>query len=240
MCGGVNELRRSLGLVFGNREARVQSRLHRQPCPEIDHAENFVDDLVGVTRAGPPGGRLKIVAGDGVDDDFSRRGIEFVPEFVNAAGVGLVGDHNDRGDAPAPERTADDFEFILSVDDGGIQDVNRFCGNTLAAKHLIVAIGFAGIKNAEFGELLRLRAGAGQPDFCGVTIVVKGCGFEGARGEIATEDGDGAGLVQRILFDQPVADAQQERETGGKREESERAEDGEDTERVSDEVVGAS
>ena len=173
MCGDGNEFRRSLGLVFGNRYTRVQCGLHRQACPEIDHAENLVDDLVGIARACPPSRRLEVIIRDGVNDYFSRRRIEFVPECVDAAGVGFVGDHNDGGNVFLPEGAADDFQFILRVDDRGIQYVDRFCGDTLAAKNLVVEVGFAGVMNAEFGEFLRLCAGAREPDLSGVTVAIR-------------------------------------------------------------------
>lgn len=228
--GDGNEFRSWLGLVFRNRNTRVQRGLHRESRPEVDHAENFVDDLMGVVRAGPPSRRLEVIFRDGVNDYFSRRGIESVPEFVHATGMSFVGDHNDGGGVFLAEGAADDFQLILGVDDRGIQHVNRFCGDTLATKDLIIEVGFTGIMNAEFGELFRLCAGAREPDFCGVTVVVKSCGFESARGEISAEDGDGGCLLQGILFHQPVADAQQERETGRECEQSKGAEDGEDPE----------
>jgi len=216
----------------------VQCGLHRESRPEIDHAENFVDDLMGVARACPPSRRLEVISRDGVNNYFSRRRIQFVPEFVHTAGVGLVGDHNHRGDVFLPEGGADDFQLILGVDDRGIQYVDRFCGDTLAAKHLIVVVGFGGVMNTQIGEFLRLCAGAGEPDLSGVTVAIKGSGFESARGEISAEDGNGAGLLQGIFFDEPVADNQHERETGGKSEKSDSAEDGEDTEHLTDEIVG--
>jgi len=238
LCGDGNELRRSLGLVFGNGYTRVRCGLHRESRPEIDHAENLVDDLMGVAGACPPSRRLKVILRDGVNDNFSRSGIEFVPEFVDAAGVGFVGDHDERGDVFLPEGAADDFQFILGVDDRGIQYVDRFCGDALAAKNLVVEVGFAGVMNAEFGEFLRLRARAREPDLSGVTVAVKSSGFESARGKITAEHGDGAGLLQGILFDEPVADTQHECETGGECEKSESAEDGENSEQLADEVVG--
>lgn len=53
----------------------MQSGLHGESRPEGDHAEKFVDDLVGVGGAGPPDRGLEIVARKGVNDDFTARGI---------------------------------------------------------------------------------------------------------------------------------------------------------------------
>src|SRR5437899_4452228 len=165
-----------------------------------------------------------------MDNEFSAGGIELVPEFVHSASVGFVG-YDDHGSILFLMKcAADDFEFILSVDDRGVQHVNRFCGDSLAAKNLIVEIGFAGIVNAQLSERARLRAGMSQPNFTGVTVAINRSGFEGTGRKVAAEHGDGVGFLQGIFPDQPVADGEHERESGGNREQSESAENCENTE----------
>ena len=69
--GGRDEFGRWLELVPGERFARAQSGLHRESCPNIDDAEKFVDNLMGVAGAGPPSGRLESIVRYGVHDDFA-------------------------------------------------------------------------------------------------------------------------------------------------------------------------
>jgi len=165
-----------------------------------------------------------------MNDEFPLSGIEFVPEFVHSAGVSLVGYDDYGGILFLMERAADDIEFILGVYDGGIEDVNRFCWDSLAAEDLIVKIGFAGIVNAQLSERTRLRAGMSQPDFTGETVAIKRSGFEGAGGEVAAENRDGVGFLKGIFLDKPVADGEHERESGGNGEQGESAENCENPE----------
>src|SRR5437899_8100295 len=126
-----------------------------------------------------------------MDNEFSAGGIELVPEFVHSAGVGFVG-YDDHGSILfLMECAADDFEFILSVDDRGIEDVNRFCGDSLAAKNLIVEIGFAGIVNAQLSERARLRSGMSQPNLHGVTVALNRSGFARTGRRVDADTGVG-------------------------------------------------
>jgi len=93
--------------------------------------------------------------------------------------------------------------------------VDRFGGNTLAAKKFVVEISFTRIMNAHFGEPLRLCGGMREPNFTGVTVAVKGSCFQRSRWKIAAENGDGVGLLQGIFFDKPVADAEHKHKCSG-------------------------
>src|SRR5258708_31446585 len=108
-----------------------------------------------------------------MNDGQSASGVVAVPQFVDAPGVGLVGYHNHRGTLLLLQRAADHAEFIRGVDDWGIEDVDRFRGDTLAAKEFVVEISFTRIMNAHFGEPLRLCGGMREPNFTGVTVAIK-------------------------------------------------------------------
>ena len=153
--------------------------------------------------------------------------------------MGLVGNHNDGRGAISLKSGADDFEFVLRVDDGRVEHVDRFCGDALATEHLIVELGFVGIAEAQLHERFGLRTRMGEPDFVGVAGVIEISGFERARGEIAAQHCNRVGFLQRIFFDEPVADAEHESESGGKSEKGESAEDCEDSEQLAWEIPGA-
>jgi len=87
------------GSFFSNRYTRVQSGLHRESRPEVDHAEDFVDEPGGVSP-------VRVHHAEGWKSSFEdgRERLSFqktnrvlFQKFVHAAGVGLVGDHNDSG-----------------------------------------------------------------------------------------------------------------------------------------------
>lgn len=210
-----NEFWPMLELVPGNCFTRVKRGLHGESCPDVDHAEKFVNDLVGVVRAGPPSRGVEVVVGDGVDDYFSTRGAQPVPQFVHAAGVGFIGHHNHRSVVVLPKSAADHSQFVLGVDDRGVENVNGFCRDSLAAENLIIEIGFTWIVDAHFGQRIGLWTGMGQPDLASVTSAIKRSRFESARGKITAEHGDGVCFLKGIFFDEPAADSEHEGETGG-------------------------
>src|SRR6266404_6599359 len=134
---------------------------------------------MGIFGASPPSRRLKVVVCNAVDYDFAASGVKPVPQFVNAPRMGLVGYHNHRGGTVLlPKRAADYVQFITGVDDRGIEDADRFCGDTLAAENLIIEICLARIMYAHFQEHFRLRARTRQPDFTCITSAIKRRGFQ--------------------------------------------------------------
>ena len=66
-----DEIGSLLELVPGNPFARMKRGLHGESGPDVDHAKNFVDNLMGIVGAGPPGRGLEVVVGDAVDDGYS-------------------------------------------------------------------------------------------------------------------------------------------------------------------------
>jgi hypothetical protein len=57
-----------LEFVQGNCFARVKNGFHREPGPDVDHAEKFVDHLLGILGAPPPSGWIELIGCNAMND----------------------------------------------------------------------------------------------------------------------------------------------------------------------------
>src|SRR5579862_4027529 len=167
-----------------------------------------MQNLGRVAGSAPPVRRLKVVVGNGVNDGVSVGGVIFIPQRVHAAGMRFVGDDDDVVAALVLEGAANSVQFIRGVSDGSFQDVYCLSGYALAPQNLQVQLFFAGIVQAKILQAFDgVIAGVSKPDFFRVAVVIKLGGFHGAGGNVAAENGDGGGLAEGLLDDQPSANA---------------------------------